>query len=238
MKIRAVLFDVGGPLDTEVIHERLWDAHIREAVRAEDFLVTDEQFAAANAHAVASFAWNAYEAIVWRLTGGDAAASRRAYAAAAARGPERRAARDGFELRDGIPALLRGLHERGLRLGLAANQPLAALDALDRCGIGGYFHHREVSESHGFRKPDVRLFLRACEALGVSPEECVMVGDRIDNDIVPAKWLGMRAVRFRTGRHIAQQPRSWTEVPDVEAASVAALEEGIRSLVRDLARDR
>jgi FMN phosphatase YigB (HAD superfamily) len=41
-----------------------------------------------------------------------------------------------------------------------------------------------------------------------------MVGDRIDNDIVPARLLGMRTIRFKCGRHAAQEPRSWTELPD------------------------
>jgi putative hydrolase of the HAD superfamily len=73
--------------------------------------------------------------------------------------------------------------------------------------------------------------LRACEDLNVEPSECLMVGDRIDNDIVPAKVLGMRTVLFRTGRHIAQQPRSADEVPDVEAWDVAGMEAAIVSLL-------
>jgi putative hydrolase of the HAD superfamily len=58
-----------------------------------------------------------------------------------------------------------------------------------------------------------------------------MVGDRIDNDVVPAKLLGMRTVLFRTGRHRAQQPRSWEERPDVEVHDVAGLERGITLLL-------
>ncbi len=58
-----------------------------------------------------------------------------------------------------------------------------------------------------------------------------MVGDRIDNDIVPAKWLGMRAILFRTGRHIHQQPRSWLELPDAEVYDVPGLEAALDSLI-------
>jgi ribonucleotide monophosphatase NagD (HAD superfamily) len=51
-----------------------------------------------------------------------------------------------------------------------------------------------------------------------------MVGDRIDNDVVPGKLLGMRTVLFRTGRHRGQQPRSWEEErPDAEVHDVAGL---------------
>ena len=84
---------------------------------------------------------------------------------------------------------------------------------LEAHGIAKYFESQAVSGTHGFYKPDVRLFLHACEALGVAPEECIMVGDRIDCDIVPAKQLGMRTVRLRTGRHASQEPRSEDERP-------------------------
>lgn len=226
MLIRAVLFDVGGPLNTEVNSERLFDAHIREAVADEGAAVDDTNFAAANDWTVASFAPDAYQSIIWRLLGPDAAACRRAYARVAERAPER----GDFQLRPSIADLLAELRALGLLLGLAANQPRSALVALDGAGIGQLFHHREVSGVHGFRKPDVRLFLRACEDLGVEPAECVMVGDRIDNDIAPARWLGMRTVLLRTGRHIDQQPRSWEETPDAEVRDVVGLRAALTAL--------
>jgi ribonucleotide monophosphatase NagD (HAD superfamily) len=58
-----------------------------------------------------------------------------------------------------------------------------------------------------------------------------MVGDRIDNDVVPAKLLAMRTVLFRTGRHRTQQPRSWEERPDVEVHDVACLARAIMHLL-------
>ncbi len=76
---------------------------------------------------------------------------------------------------------------------------------------------------HGFQKPDPRLFLRACDDLGVEATECAMLGDRIDNDIAPAKRPGMRTALLRTGPHISQLPRSWEEIPDAEIHSVDEL---------------
>ena len=88
-----------------------------------------------------------------------------------------------------------------------------------------------MSGHHGFRKPDVRLFLRACEDLDVVPEECIMVGDRVDNDVFPAKLLGIRAILFRTGRHIGQQPRTVDELPDAEVTTVQELDAALRALI-------
>ena len=228
--IRAVLFDVGGPIDTEITSEQAKDRAIRAALEAEGVPVTDAAYASANAYAVEAFAPDAYASIIWRLASNDPAVARKAYARFHT--ADRLAAHGGIELRPGIAPLIPTLHARGLLLGLAANQPLRVIAELDRHGVGRYFAHREVSGRHGYRKPDVRLFLRACEDLQVDPAECVMVGDRIDNDIAPANLLGMRTILFRTGRHIAQQPRSADELADAEVSSVEGLSEALLALTR------
>lgn len=227
MTIRGVLFDVGGPIDMEVEHERLIDALIREAVVSEGFGVDDARYAAANTFAIESFAPDAYAAIAWHLCEHDTDATARVIQRVRQSSEQRSAARGGIELRPGITDVLHRLHGAGLRLGLAANQPARIIAELDRHGIGRLFTHREVSGHHGYRKPDVRLFLRALEDLGVAPAETVMVGDRIDNDIVPARLLGMRTVLIRTGRHAGQQPRSPDEVPDAEVADSDGMEAAI-----------
>lgn len=139
--------------------------------------------------------------------------------------------RDLFELRPGIAEVLESLSSRGLKLGLAANQPAKALRLLSEIGIGHYFGNPGVSAVYGLRKPDVRLFLRACEDLEADPSECIMVGDRIDNDIVPAKLLGMRTVRIKAGRHRDQRPRSWDETPDAEVEDADGILSAIEKIL-------
>ncbi len=229
--IRAVLFDVGGPLDTEVEFERLMDTDIRVALSAEGVDVSDAQYAAAAAWAVESFAPSTYHAIIHRLVEGDSEAARRVAVRVAAGAERRRNARGGIELRPGVTALLEGLDARGVALGLATNHPGSILVELERAGIARFFTQSAHPEPGGYRKPDVRVFLRECMALGVEPGECIMVGDRVDNDIVPAKLLGMRTVLFRTGRHIAQQPRSWDEVPDAEVRDAVQLKRALDHLI-------
>jgi len=129
--ISAVLFDVGGPLDTELIYERMIDEHIIEELGRAGISVSPRQFAEANERAVRTFAPNAYASIIWRLVDGDRGIAERVYGAVAARAVERHDARGGFELRPGIAELLGSLAARDLALGLAANQPA---DAIDRMG--------------------------------------------------------------------------------------------------------
>jgi FMN phosphatase YigB (HAD superfamily) len=106
-------------------------------------------------------------------------------------------------------------------------------ERLKRAGIGDLLAYQGLSGETGFRKPDPRAFISAAEALGVAPAECIMVGDRIDNDIAPAKALGMATILFKTGRHRRQQPRSSAEAPDAEVRDVRELEAAISRMAMD-----
>ena len=229
MRLTAVLFDVGGPIDTEIEREGRIDADILRCVRAEGIAVDDAAWAEAGRRAVESFAPNAYQAIVWRLCGENRETAGRVWRTFMANRRERGV----FQLRDGIRDLLSSLAGRGLLLGLAANQPHSAIEVLREAGLAGLFRYREVSGTTGLYKPDPRVFIHACEALSVEPASCVMVGDRIDNDIAPARMLGMATIRFVTGRHAAQRPRSWLEVPDYNVSSVAELARALDELLTD-----
>jgi putative hydrolase of the HAD superfamily len=226
--IRAVIFDMGGPLDLEEAFEAAIDADIRAGLAREGFLITEASWQAANRRAVETCAPSVYRSVIWQLTGGDLEKSLRVYQSMEERSDTQR---DLFELRPGITGVLAALKARGLKLGLAANQPKWALASLSRHGIGHYFENQGISGVYGYRKPDIRLFLRACQDLAVEPAECIMVGDRVDNDIVPAKLLDMRTVLIRTGRHRMQQPRSWDERPDAEVVDAAGILKAIETML-------
>jgi len=218
----AVLFDVGGPLDTEVRLASALSEAICDAFRLKGVDIDQALYENAVQKAVATFAPEDFQAIVWFLANGDATLSSNIWGEISPLlNSGRRAAL--FTPRDGIEALLATLVRKGIRLGLAANQPASALDALDAAGFGKHFTWRGLSGTVGFRKPDHRLFLAACEGLEIAASECVMVGDRIDLDIGPARQLGMTTVLFRTGSHQGQMPRSWLEVPHYEVTTVAEL---------------
>jgi len=65
---------------------------------------------------------------------------------------------------------------------------------LDEMGFSGLFDKVIESAVVGIRKPDPKIFALGVEALGLKPEECVVVGDSYDKDIVPAKSIGCRTV--------------------------------------------
>ena len=66
----------------------------------------------------------------------------------------------------------------------------------------------------GVAKPDERIFELAMERADCSPEEAVMIGDRLDNDIAPAKRLGITTIRVLQGYGKYSSPLSDYEIPD------------------------
>ena len=55
------------------------------------------------------------------------------------------------------------------------------------------------SGSLGAEKPDPAFFHAVAAAVGAAPEECVHVGDRVDNDVIGARAAGMLPVHVRRG---------------------------------------
>ncbi len=117
---------------------------------------------------------------------------------------------------------LRALGEK-YRLGIIANQIPGAEKRLEGMGIRRYFDLVVSSAEEGVAKPDPRIFRIALDRAGCAPEQAVMIGDRVDNDIIPAKQLGMKTVRIRQGFGKYWNIQGEHETPDYEADSLSEL---------------
>ncbi|HFI0113684.1 TPA: HAD family hydrolase [Streptococcus suis] len=84
------------------------------------------------------------------------------------------------------------------RLGIVANQSTSIRELLKAWGIESYFQLIILSEEVGLSKPDPTIFTLALQKANIPADRVVYVGDRYDNDILPAKSLGMYTVRILT----------------------------------------
>jgi putative hydrolase of the HAD superfamily len=105
-----------------------------------------------------------------------------------------------FELYDDALPVLDALRDRGLLIGLLSNSS-RDLDEF-------VAHHGLVadavltSHAHGKSKPHETIFRAMLELLAVRPEDAVMVGDTVEDDIEGALAAGMQAVLLdREGRY-------------------------------------
>jgi len=117
---------------------------------------------------------------------------------------------------DALPCL-RALRQTGLLVGAAGNVPAGYEEPLrehvDLLGSSGLW---------GVEKPAPEFFERIVEESGRAASEVAYVGDRVDNDVVPALAAGMVAVHIRRGPwgHLHEPPagairiRSLSELPE------------------------
>ena len=63
--------------------------------------------------------------------------------------------------------------------------------------LDGIFDTIIESAVVGVRKPDPQIFTLGVEALGMQPDEVVVVGDSMDKDIIPAGKAGCHTVWFK-----------------------------------------
>ena len=109
------------------------------------------------------------------------------------------------------------------KLGIIANQIPGAEKRLENMGIRQYFDVFVASAEEGVAKPDPRIFSIALARAGCTPDQAVMIGDRIDNDIAPAKQMGMKTVWIKQGVGQYWNIQGDYETPDFEVNNLSEL---------------
>lgn len=102
------------------------------------------------------------------------------------------------KLYPGVSNILKKLSQK-YKIGIIANQPFGTADRLKEWNIYEYFDVICASAEEKCAKPDLKLFEIALAKADCAPENAVMIGDRIDNDIIPAGQLGMKTVWIKQG---------------------------------------
>jgi FMN phosphatase YigB (HAD superfamily) len=67
---------------------------------------------------------------------------------------------------------------------------------MEASGLDKMIDNSFVSEVVGFKKPDHRIFHHAMGKVGATLKECIMIGDDLSVDIIPAKEIGMTHIYF------------------------------------------
>jgi HAD superfamily hydrolase (TIGR01549 family) len=146
------------------------------------------------------------------------------------REPEVQTAYGGFRSDDLYPDALpsiAALRDTGVGVAVIGNQPASRTRELRALGVEADVI--AMSDELGVSKPDPAFFTRVLELVGSPPpEEVAYVGDRVDNDVVPAAAAGLRAVWLRRG------PWGHLHRDDTKAAALVA--RSLTEVVRELPR--
>ncbi|KAG5673910.1 hypothetical protein PVAND_003911 [Polypedilum vanderplanki] len=80
-----------------------------------------------------------------------------------------------------------------------------------------------VSADCGFEKPDRRIFETACNYLGILPQNCIMVGDKLESDIKGGKLANLLATVWIPLNFPATVEPNGSIVPDITLSSIYEL---------------
>ncbi len=203
--MRVLFFDVGYTLVNE---DAVWEARCREQARTEEAvrlgLTAADIYHEIEKAALAGLPQ--YRTVIDRFGFKTAAPYRHEYETPY----------------EDAPRVLEALAER-YALGVIANQTDGLKERLEGFGILRYFTHIVSSWDVRLEKPDVRIFEYALRTAGCLPADACMIGDRLDNDIAPAKSVGMKTVWIRQGFGRLRRPRDDADTPDHTVETLSEL---------------
>jgi FMN phosphatase YigB (HAD superfamily) len=179
-RVRAVVFDVG---ETLIDESRLWAAWADwlGVPRSTFFVALGSVIGQGRDHRD-----------VFTLLGFDYEREAAARASAGIVG--------GFDADDLYPDVrpcFDALRADGYAIGVVGNQPARAEGQLNQLALR--VDLIATSAGWGVSKPAPEYFTRVATAMGCDPADIVHVGDRVDNDVVPAAAAGMVSVFIRRG---------------------------------------
>jgi putative hydrolase of the HAD superfamily len=227
MPITTVLLDGGGVIvdesELEDIRARIISNVLSSLIRG----YSTYNYWADIDQAVKSFCPNVYKYVFWKYTEGNLPLFEELYQKHLLSWKEDRPP---LKLAEGFAVEAESISRR-FKIGIAGQYGTEILDLLRENSILDYFAFQFTQDDFSLTKPDPRYFEQIAKKAGVAPQECILVGDRIDKDIIPARQVGMKTILVRTGIHRNQRPRVPYEIPDIEQEGIW----GLAKTVKDIA---
>lgn len=134
----------------------------------------------------------------------------------------------------GAEVLLQELGARGVKLAVISDGPLVSQAAkAEALGVARYADPVILTDAWGedFWKPHTRAFETVAAAFSLPAERLVYVGDNPTKDFHAPTRLGWQSVRLRLPGQVRETLPHGEMPPTWEAASVAALREGLLRLL-------
>ncbi len=122
---------------------------------------------------------------------------------------------------------IRELKTRGYRIGLISDCSPETPEVWPETAFRNIFDITVFSCVVSLKKPDPRIYLYACEKLGVKPEDCLYVGDGSSNELTGAAFVGMHPVMIKdpgetADTHFVDKEKGW------KGKTISTLDEVLR----------
>lgn len=199
-KIKAIIFDFGGTLDTDGVHwaEKYWEAykHFRVSVSKKDFRrafiyaerkipgIIEPEFSLINTYETQITYQLEYLIINKILSKTDMSLLNKLT----------EYCYQEVVRKISMSRLILDMLKVNYTLGLVSNYYGNIETVSSELGLASCFDTIVDSTIVGVRKPDKRIFKIIMNELNVNPSDVIVVGDSYNNDIIPAKSLGCKTI--------------------------------------------
>lgn len=102
--------------------------------------------------------------------------------------------------------MLKQLRKQRYKTGLISNSSVFAVEQIrNKTDLLNYIDYPLFSFDVGVIKPNLKFFKKMLKISGCKPEETIMVGDKLNDDVVPPRSIGMNAIHFKTYKQLKKE---------------------------------
>lgn len=102
--------------------------------------------------------------------------------------------------------LLKQLRKQGYKIGIASNSSVFVIEIIKKkTDLLDYIDYPLFSFDVGTIKPDLKIYKELLKMAGCQPEEALMIGDSLENDVLAPKSLGMKAIHFKNYEQLKEE---------------------------------
>jgi len=94
--------------------------------------------------------------------------------------------------------MLKKLRKEGYKTGLISNSSVFAVEQIkQKTNLLEHIDYPLFSFDVGVIKPNLKFFTKMLEICKCKPEETIMIGDKLNDDVIPPKKIGMKALQYK-----------------------------------------
>ena len=107
--------------------------------------------------------------------------------------------------------VLKALRNLGYKTGLISNSSIFAIEQIrKRTNILDFIDYPLFSYDVGVIKPNLKFFTKMLEISDCKPEDTIMVGDNLNDDVIPPKSIGMNAIHYKNYEQLKKELASFS----------------------------
>ena len=107
-------------------------------------------------------------------------------------------------------SMLKQLRQQKYKIGLISNSSIFAVEQIKkRTNLLEYIDYPLFSFDVGIIKPNLQFFKEMLKISSYKPKETIMIGDKLNDDVIPPRKIGMNSIHFKNYEQLKQELKNF-----------------------------